>query len=210
MAEKVIQLAFSRPIGPIFTEKEWNSCLEPLPMLRHVDGLGSKRKAILFVMECVRQSAEGNPLLDKQVMKVLECYTDESAKAENSVQFDKEVPTLLVEIASESFGPLDAARIGNRFSNGNQGLKEQQAELVREFFGNPYQPVAFDQTWRTPTVTALAQQMHDSQEFSPMPILADALQDAGCEDTSVLEHCRDELALHTRGCWVLDLILGRE
>jgi hypothetical protein len=42
-----------------------------------------------------------------------------------------------------------------------------------------------------------------------MPILADALQDAGCDNTDILNHCRDANAPHVRGCWVVDLLLGK-
>jgi len=84
-----------------------------------------------------------------------------------------------------------------------------QADLVRDIFGNPFRPVAFDPAWRTDTAVALARQMYDSREFGAMPILADALQDAGCEDEQVLNHCRDATAPHVRGCWVVDLVLGK-
>ena len=63
-------------------------------------------------------------------------------------------------------------------------------------------------TWRTSTVLAMARQMYESRDFSPMPILADAVQDAGCADELVLGHCRKP-APHVRGCWVVDLLLGR-
>ncbi|MBA4190252.1 MAG: hypothetical protein C0467_19885 [Planctomycetaceae bacterium] len=83
-----------------------------------------------------------------------------------------------------------------------------QAALVREVLGNPFSPVAFDPAWLTDTVILLARQMYESRDFSAMPILADALQDAGCEHTDVLTHCRDEKQVHVRGCWVLDLVIG--
>ena len=51
--------------------------------------------------------------------------------------------------------------------------------------------------------------MYESREFSAMPILADALQDAGCEDDAILTHCRDPKQIHVRGCWVVDLVLGK-
>jgi hypothetical protein len=52
--------------------------------------------------------------------------------------------------------------------------------------------------------------MYESRDFSPMPILADALQDAGCENPDILGHCRDPNGVHDRGCWVVDLVLGKE
>ena len=85
-----------------------------------------------------------------------------------------------------------------------------QADLAREIFGNPFHPVAFSPEWRTDTAVSLARQMYESREFGAMPILADALQDAGCDSAGVLDHCRDASATHVRGCWVVDLVLGKE
>ena len=61
----------------------------------------------------------------------------------------------------------------------------------------------------TSTVVALASQMDGSRDFSAMPILADALQDAGCDDEEILTHCRDTSVSHVRGCWVVDTIFGK-
>ena len=83
------------------------------------------------------------------------------------------------------------------------------SELIRDIFGNPFRPVTFDSSWLTSTTVALAQQMYASRDFSAMPILADALQDAGCENEDILNHCREPNGVHTRGCWVVDLILGK-
>jgi hypothetical protein len=83
-----------------------------------------------------------------------------------------------------------------------------RVSLLRDIFGNPFRPVAFDPSWRTSTAVALASQMYESREFSAMPILADALQDAGCEDADILGHCRGP-GPHVRGCWVVDLVLGK-
>jgi hypothetical protein len=80
-----------------------------------------------------------------------------------------------------------------------------QAALVREIFGNPARPVRFSPSWRTDTALLLANQMYESRDFSAMPILADAIQDAGCDSAGVLTHCR-EPAPHVRGCWVVDLV----
>jgi hypothetical protein len=69
--------------------------------------------------------------------------------------------------------------------------------------------VAFSLSWRTATAMALARQIDESGDFSAMPILADALQDAGCEDEHILKHCRGS-GPHVRGCWVVDLVLAGE
>ncbi len=81
--------------------------------------------------------------------------------------------------------------------------------LVRDIFGNPFRPVAFAPEWHTETAVTLARQMYESLDFSTMPILADALQDAGCDNSAILYHCRGS-GPHVRGCWVVDLVLGKE
>ncbi len=87
--------------------------------------------------------------------------------------------------------------------------RERQSHLLRDIFGNPFRPVTFSPSWRTSTVVALASQMYESRKFGAMPILADALQDAGCDSADVLDHCRG-LGPHVRGCWVVDRVLGKE
>jgi hypothetical protein len=85
-----------------------------------------------------------------------------------------------------------------------------QSHLIRCVFGLlPFRLVAFNPVWRTSTVVALASQMYESRDFGAMPILADALQDAGCDNEDVLGHCRGP-GPHVRGCWVVDLVLGKE
>jgi hypothetical protein len=88
-------------------------------------------------------------------------------------------------------------------------VRRANADLVRDIFGNPFRPAAFSPAWRTDTAVALAAQMYESRDFSAMPILADALQDARCDNEDVLNHCRGE-GPHVRGCWVVDLVLGKE
>jgi hypothetical protein len=86
-----------------------------------------------------------------------------------------------------------------------------QADLVRELFGNPYRPVALDSawlTWNSGTVGRIAQAIYDERTFDRMPVLADALEDAGCMDQAILDHCRQP-GEHVRGCWVVDLLLGK-
>jgi hypothetical protein len=83
-----------------------------------------------------------------------------------------------------------------------------QADLVREVFGNPSRPVAFEPTWLTPEVDALARRIDCEQRLDLMPALGDALEVAGCTETAVLEHCRRPGG-HVRGWWVVDALLGR-
>jgi hypothetical protein len=85
-----------------------------------------------------------------------------------------------------------------------------QCGLIREIFGNPFLPVTFVPEWRTTDVLLLANGIYEDKAFDRMPILADALQDAGCDNPDILEHCRNPNQTHVRGCWVLDLVLGKE
>jgi hypothetical protein len=66
-----------------------------------------------------------------------------------------------------------------------------------------------DRSWRTDTAILLARQTYEARDYSAMPVLADALQDAGCDNDDILNHCRGP-GPHVRGCWVVDLALGRE
>ncbi|WP_246523411.1 hypothetical protein [Gemmata palustris] len=85
----------------------------------------------------------------------------------------------------------------------------RQCDLFREIFGNLFHSITFSPSWRTSTAVALALQMYESRDFGAMPILADALQHAGCDSADVLDHCRGP-GPHVRGCWVVDLVLGKE
>ncbi len=102
---------------------------------------------------------------------------------------------------------VDLAACGEPFCS---EAPELVRRLLRDIFGNPFRPVAFSPEWRTSTAFAIAAQMYESHDFSAMPILADALQDAGCDSADILDHCRDEKQFHVRGCWVVDLVLGKE
>ncbi len=83
--------------------------------------------------------------------------------------------------------------------------------LIRDIFGNPFRPVAIDPawlTWRDGTIPLIAQAIYEERRFADMPILADALEEAGCADADILNHCRQP-GEHVRGCWVVDLLLGK-
>jgi hypothetical protein len=83
-----------------------------------------------------------------------------------------------------------------------------QCHLFRDIFGNPFHPVAFDPSWQTSSAVGLARAMYESRDFAAMPVLADALEEAGCENANILAHCRGD-GPHARGCWVADLVLGK-
>jgi hypothetical protein len=84
--------------------------------------------------------------------------------------------------------------------------------LLRCVFGHPFRPVNLDRkamlAWNNGTVHQLACMIYEGQGFDVLPILADALEEAGCPDQTILDHCRDE-GPHVRGCWVVDLLLGK-
>jgi hypothetical protein len=87
-----------------------------------------------------------------------------------------------------------------------------QVALVRDVLGNPFQPVSLNPSWLSwdgGLVVRLARTIYEERAFDRLPILADALEEAGCDNPDVLSHCR-EGSVHVRGCWVLDLCLGKQ
>lgn len=129
-------------------------------------------------------------------------------------------------VAFAATTPLPVAAVGTRMgeASGQPGpdaglLAEavappeflaQLRAVVVDLFGNPFQPVPADPTWRREETLALANKMYETRDFSSMPALGDALQKLGCTNEAVLAHCRDTSRPHFRGCWVLDLVLGKE
>jgi hypothetical protein len=88
----------------------------------------------------------------------------------------------------------------------------RQRDLLCEVFGNPFRPPTVEAAWLAwhgGTVPRLAQGVYDEGRFADLPVLADALEEAGCTDADVLGHCRSG-GEHVRGCWVLDLLLGKK
>lgn len=86
------------------------------------------------------------------------------------------------------------------------------ASCLRDILGNPFRPVAIDPAWlawNDGTIPKLARTIYDDRAFDRMPIFADALEEAGCDNADILAHCRQP-GEHVRGCWVVDLILGKE
>jgi len=84
-----------------------------------------------------------------------------------------------------------------------------QAELLREIFGNPFRSITIDPRWQTSTVVDLARSIYEGRAFDKMPILANALMDAGCDSEEIINYCR-QAGEHVRGCWVVDLLTARE
>jgi hypothetical protein len=91
--------------------------------------------------------------------------------------------------------------------------RSSQAELLKDITGNPFHPPLLllpdVVAWNDRTVPKIAAGIYAEYAFERMPILHDALLDAGCTDEALLSHCRTPEG-HVRGCWALDLILGKE
>jgi hypothetical protein len=88
----------------------------------------------------------------------------------------------------------------------------EQCALLRDLFGNPFQPVSLDPSWLSwqgGTIPKLAQSIYEDRAYERLPILADALEEAGCVNENILNHCRKP-DVHVRGCWVVDLLLDKK
>jgi hypothetical protein len=108
----------------------------------------------------------------------------------------------------------EAVSVGGRRVQGSPRQAEliAQARFAHDIFGNPFRPTVLDPAWlalNDGAVRKVAQVIYDERRFADLPILADALEDAGCIDAAILAHCRGP-GEHVRGCWVVDLLLGRE
>ena len=87
----------------------------------------------------------------------------------------------------------------------------RQVELLNELFGNPFRPAVLQPhwlAWGDGVVVSMAREIEEAQRFAELPYLADALMDAGCDDETLLRHSRQTEG-HIRGCWVLDVLLGK-
>jgi hypothetical protein len=102
------------------------------------------------------------------------------------------------------------------WNSGRLLTEKHQAPLLRDIFGNPFRPAVLDPLWLTSTVSKLAQAIYHDRE-SPsgaldqhlMGVLGDALEEAGCDNQEILDHCRNETD-HVRGCWLVDFLLRKE
>jgi hypothetical protein len=194
------------------TEVEWLACANPASMLAFLKGRGSYRKFRLFAIAgcylCPPPPADDtDPQSDEERREQLEVvvrYVDGAARLEE----------VRAHWGSDGRSwPERPYRWAREFAadsqNGDDGYPPASAlvPLLHDIFGNPFRPITFSPTWRTATAVLLARQMYEGPDFSAMPILADALQDAGCDNEDVLNHCR-KCGGHVRGCWVVDLVLA--
>jgi hypothetical protein len=87
--------------------------------------------------------------------------------------------------------------------------RQHQAQVLHDLIGNPFRPITAEPKWLAGSVVAIARAIYEDRTYDCLPILADALMDAGCHDEQILVHCRSE-GPHVRGCWVVDLLLAKE
>jgi hypothetical protein len=219
------------------TEQEWRSCGNPHRMLSSIHGRVSQRRLRLFACACCRRIwyLLTDPR-SRQTVEFAELFLDgNAAEAERAIAFDA-AQAAAVDAGEDSVAAAaaeaaaDAASvIGPYYANaatdavlgiGDDELQQKaemdrQCDLLRDIFGNPFRPVSIDPAWQTPTVTALAQAAYDHRslpagtlEPARLAVLADALEEAGCDNADVLSHLRQS-GEHVRGCWVVDLLTGR-
>ncbi len=220
--------------GRPFLEQHWQASTDTEILLSSLAAPPSERKLRLFAVACCRLlwHVRANTSLEKAVA-VAERRAD-GAATEVEVEAARVGLSLLrsptLEFSSysaidavrrlvQALGAADivwASRVANScraaFLGGGGGAREAStaAALLRDVLGNPFRPPAWDPSWLTwgaATVPRLAQEIYESGYFDRLPILADALEEAGCTDAEILGHCRCP-GVHVRGCWVVDAARG--
>lgn len=109
---------------------------------------------------------------------------------------------------AEDYGFRRMPRFGRSVGPNIEARERQQADALRDVLGTPFAPVVWEPSWRTETVVALATGIHFDNALDRLSILADALEEVGCDNTEVLNHCRGP-GSHARGCWVVDATRGK-
>jgi hypothetical protein len=213
------------------TEAEWLACEDPQPMLEFLRGKVSDRKLRLFACGCCRRVEQFLGEDSNRDVQVAEKFADGLAsedelwRAHANYAADED-PALDAAADSDAF-PYTAAhaaykaaciaahqwkpiRYDPAFQERMTREQKVHCKLLCCIFGPlPFRSIALDPSWLTPAVTSLATAIYQERAFDRLPILADALEDAGCGNQEVLSHLRSG-GEHCRGCWPLDLVLGKE
>jgi hypothetical protein len=204
--------------GAAMTEAEWLTSNEPLAMLAHLGRRLGVRKQRLLACACARLAWDSLGPAGRAAVEFAERLADGRVgerrwlavwRAANKAwlrapEEGREAAALAESTVLETVQEaLSRGLVGRRSPGFRQGA------LVRELYGNPFRPVAADDAWRRPAMQAFARRVYREREFTALPIFADALEDAGCAAAAVLEHFRGP-GRHFRGCWALDLVLGKE
>jgi hypothetical protein len=215
------------------TEAEWLACTDPGPMLEFLRGKASDRKLRLFACAAVRRA--WHCLTDersRRAAEMAERYADgEATRKEVYVAWDSAVVAdgtrWSQACPSDEDVPANAAcwcaytseraaKAAWLAADGACRFLQHQDRtahitLLRCIFGNPFRRNGFNRLWSAGNegaVGKMAQAVYHERAFDRLPILADALEDAGCDNADILSHCRGP-GPHVRGCWVVDLILGK-
>jgi hypothetical protein len=194
-------------------------------MLEFLRGKASDRKLRLFAVACCRRIWHLLPdEASRRAVEVAERYADGQVTEEQLEEAGKRAGWAAAWAAHGDAAEAAAWAASRReeagwtsitaeraaFAETQDATKRQfQSDLLRDIFGNTFRPVALDPSWRKPSVVKLARTIYEERAFDRLPKLADALAKAGCDNAEVLAHCR-EPGEHVRGCWVVDLILGKE
>jgi hypothetical protein len=216
----------SRGRGKDMTEAEWLLCDDPVRVLDSVRGRVSDRKLRLFACaSCLHFWQELDDAWSRKVVEVAVEAADDEARngelgsldsvARHAAEASAYPATAWAAADLTLSNPWHAAvRVAHRWDL-EQGRSTARA-LAAEVFGNPFRPIAADPAWLTPTVVSLAQAAYEqraipSGQLDParLAVLADAVEEAGCQEQSILAHLRGP-GPHVRGCWPLDLILNKE
>ncbi len=211
------------------TEAEWLACTEPVLMLEYLRGKSSDRKLRLFIAHGVRTLASLFGKEQEELSEMHERVADGQASEEDLERMLlRGMPELWEHRAPggdllpvwesarlavrERFklSPLETNEVVTPGSRAAENLS--MCGELRCLFGNPFRPASFETAWLTwsgGTIPKLAQAIYADRSFDCLPVLADALAEAGCTDEALLTHCRGP-GPHVRGCWVLDLMLGKD
>jgi hypothetical protein len=205
------------------TEGQWLACDDPQRMLSFLNDEGgglTGRKLRLFACAASRLVGSTSDKRLREAIDIAERYADGNATSKD-LQYARHLSEPIImsrgdPAALESVLTLATANSASRawhavpfVPDGDKGKRLAQAALLRCVVGNPFQYHTLEQSWLTSTVANLAQAIYDDRGFDRLPILADALEDAGCTNQDILNHCRGG-GEHARGCWVVDLLLERE
>jgi hypothetical protein len=201
------------------TEAEWMTCEDPLRMmLIPRDQTRGDRKYELFHAACWRTAwhrmTDGRT---KQHVELLERYADGLVPEDEWRIADRATTLVVRDLATVTDeGGAEAAAGTVRYET--WGVRDDtavvhvegalQCRFLRDIFGNPFRPVLFAPRWKTETAVALAAGIYADRAFDRLPVLADALEEAGCDHLDILAHCRGP-GPHVRGCWVVDGVLGK-
>jgi hypothetical protein len=188
-----------------------------LAFLRERDS-SSERKLRLFAVACSRRIWPWIDALGRQAVDLAEDFADGLATAEQlraarlTCQGTGGQASWYAAASNPAIAARNAARSAQAGADRLAAEAEElaaQAALVREIFGpRPCTTLTIDRDWLTPDVIALAQEIYTERAFDRLPLLAKMLETGGCSHGELLSHCRAAGA-HVRGCWALDLLLGK-